>query len=266
MKNVTMFPCLRFFIFAHSDRDLARLGLYHLLSRDIHEVATLEGQVAYADWKEYNKGTYDISQMVNDCITKSVVHHGTQREPFPEDEFEAQVRSRLGMTDTERAPGFCRYEEDFRQSLVGRMFHADEGDILDTEVFEYYVPCTLAHPELCAQLHSDCLPDIKKCAKSLRRVLKGALIGSFHCLRFVGPTGEEACFFALSYSRGGNPIVEVLSPCAFDVATELVTICDVEASPLPLHQFAMDVTFLGRVMVGWFLMDAFVVISLTRFT
>ena len=66
MKNVTMFPCLRFFIFAHSDRDLARLGLYHLLSRDIHEVATLEGQVAYADWKEYNKGTYDISLMVND--------------------------------------------------------------------------------------------------------------------------------------------------------------------------------------------------------
>ena len=176
------------------------------------------------------------------------------REPFPEESFEQLARDAVGASAQDTPPGFVKCEEVLRPALVEKMFHRDEGDIPDAEVFRYYVPCTLAHPELCAEEDAWCLANIKQAAKSLRHALQGALVGSFHCIRFVWPCHpplilrEEISFFSLCYARGGNPVVSVFSPCAFDVGTGLIAVTQLEGASLPMHDFVMDVTFLGRVM------------------
>ena len=180
------------------------------------------------------------------------------REPFPEESFEQLARDAVGASAQDRAPGFTKCEEVLRPALVEKLFHKDEGDIPDAEVFRYYIPCTLAHPELCAEEDAWCLANIKQAAKSLRRALQGALVGSFHCIRFVSSfvwpchppliLHEEISFFSLCYARGSNPVVSVFSPCAFDVRTGLIAVTELEGASLPMHDFVMDVTFLGRVM------------------
>jgi hypothetical protein len=171
---------------------------------------------------------------------------GDRRTPFTSTHFEAYVRTKLGVPSGARTPGFTAYEEPLRDEFDHKLFRIDQGEIDDAEVFEYYTPCGLAHPELCANDHSWCLPQIREASKNLGAILKGSSDGSFHWLRFGGHA-ESATWFALSYRRGGNPKLVVLSPCVADY-DKLVVCLDCDSDDKGPFEQLIEKTFVGRIV------------------
>jgi hypothetical protein len=173
---------------------------------------------------------------------------GTKRSPFPTDVFDLVVRTRLNLSASSRSPGFTVYDGAFREEQRKRIFCEDAGDILEAEKFEYYVPCTLAHPELCATTHAWCLPQITACAKAFRAILRDVPRGSFYALRFESQGLELIVWVVFCHWRGSNPRIALFSPAVADYNKKIVEIDDTGA-PEPV-EFIMDTTLLGRVMAA----------------
>ncbi|MDA8583008.1 hypothetical protein N9L68_02220 [bacterium] len=82
---------------------------------------------------------------------------------------------------------------------------------MEEDQFQYYVPCPLAHPGLCATKHREYFDDIKQCCKSMQRMLATRRVGTFLCLRVVGDGGHQEAFVCFSHLRGGGPKLAILS-------------------------------------------------------
>ena len=162
--------------------------------------------------------------------------------------LEQHVRDKLGTGPDDRPPGFSGYVRLMRDEFVKKCFVADSGAIPDSERFVYYVPCTIAHPELCAALHRDILPKIKQVNKSLAYQLRNARSGDFYCLRFTGHDFQVVTFFAVGYRRGANPKLAILMPSMFDESSLLLQINEEELGEACVNSTLVDLTLLGRVM------------------
>ena len=82
---------------------------------------------------------------------------------------------------------------------------------MEEDKFQYYVPCPLAHPGLCATKHCEYFDDIKQCCKSMQRMLATRRVGTFLCLRIVGDGVHQEAFVCFSHYRGGGPKLAILS-------------------------------------------------------
>ncbi|CAK0885912.1 unnamed protein product, partial [Prorocentrum cordatum] len=160
---------------------------------------------------------------------------GNTRTPFAPEEFEAE--------ETAAAPGFTRYESTAREMIARDMFVSDSGDIADDEVFDYYVPCACAHPELCASKDAGRLPLLLEAARGLRQQLTKDSTGHFFCLRFVGPQVDAAAWFCAACVRLSNPAVAILCPALMDVDRRRVQLDFWDGVEL---EYLVDVSFLGR--------------------
>jgi hypothetical protein len=192
-----------------------------------------------------DRGAYDLQACTG--LARTIVQEvGTKRTPLLADIFDLMVRSKLNLNEHAKCPGFTAYDGAFREEQRRRIFCEDAGDIPDSEKFEYYVPCTLAHPELCAKAHAWCLPQIRACAKALRAIVRDVPAGSFYALRFEGPGFELMVWVVFCHWRGSNPRLALFSPAIADYTKETVEIDDVGQPELV--EFLMETTLLGRVM------------------
>ncbi len=127
---------------------------------------------------------------------------------------------------------------------MGNAFISDTGDIDPGESFEYYVPCPIAHPEICATKDVERLPVLKAIAKGLRKQLTKYSCGNFFYLRFVGDTFDIPVWLCAGYMRFSNPAVGMLLPAAIDVPTRLVALDTTSGA----EEMLVDITFFGRIL------------------
>ena len=79
-----------------------------------------------------------------------------------------------------------------RDSHCQHCFVKDSGSIPKAEKFEYYVPCPMLHPGLCATEHGWCYAAVCEATDALFRCVREWKLGAFVRLRFVAAaTGFE---------------------------------------------------------------------------
>lgn len=71
---------------------------------------------------------------------------GNKRSPLSPAAFKACVRQKLGFDQNGPFPGFTRYEPDFRSQQKQGLFCKEQSSIGHEEVFDYTLPCPVAHP------------------------------------------------------------------------------------------------------------------------
>ena len=171
------------------------------------------------------------------------------RTPYTSEAFERRIHVELGGNgndDNQRRVGFTRYCDLFREKLRERIFVKNKNAIPDTTKVEYYVPCGLAHPGLCAESDADTLPPAIACAKALLKYCRSAKCGSFHGLRICSEHDEERMvWFTRNHCRGSGPAVALITPCALDGESLLLTM---NRSEDGLATCLHDVTFVGLIM------------------
>ena len=185
----------------------------------------------------------------SDNVVRTLVQQvGTTRTPLPNNVFVSDVQRMLGLEDGDTCPGFTRYDEQYRQEHCADLFVKDAGDIPDSKEFTYYVPCPLAHPELCAAKEAGRLPMIKAIAKGLQNILRGAERGSYHCLRIFHTGGAQtATILFLSHRRYAHPRVFILTPCRYCPASLIVDFDD--TGNTGDFEYLCDTTMLGRIIL-----------------
>ena len=131
--------------------------------------------------------------------------------------------------------------------MIGR----DKQAILSSDTFQYYLPCGAAHPELCAHRNADILPFLQSSSLTVFKKLKDQPCGSFHFLEFGGEGVEpQHVWVCRCWSRGANPRVVTLASAEYDAAHESLRLVSCVAGAqahLPIYEYLMAVTFLGRV-------------------
>jgi hypothetical protein len=178
-----------------------------------------------------------------DFVRKTFIESsGDSRTPFTAENFTRRIYKKLELPVDGPVPGFRRYESVFRDRQLDHLFSAERGAIPADEKFGYYVPCTLAHPGLCAEDDASFLRMAKSCTKVLQTQLTAFPAGSFHYLRFVGPENWHVdTWLALGHFRLAGPKVAMFASCTFCPDSREVSV-DFEAKG---YTFIMDVSVIG---------------------
>ena len=126
---------------------------------------------------------------------RTIVHaRGTHESPFPVEDFERTVRTKLGLSESDPEPGFSRFQEQFRSEQLPQLFISDAGalscyvicfafslittivrvslessagDIPPSSKFAMVEPCHIAHPNLCAAKHHWCISHVRAATHAL---------------------------------------------------------------------------------------------------
>ena len=145
---------------------------------------------------------------------------GTQSSPFPVDLFRRIVQDLLKTAiDRDPAgpdPGLSAYASLLRGPLSEPILVTDEGAIPEDKTLSYRVPCTLAHPGLCATKDTELLACLKPVAKELYNGIKNIASGTFFVAEFTSNCeGSGPCYwrvwFGRSHVRGSGPRMLMLS-------------------------------------------------------
>ena len=120
-----------------------------------------------------------------------------------------------------------------------------DNSIPKVQKFEYYVPCGLAHPGLCAQQHPEVLLHAKLCAKNLYKAAnEEGLLGEFVHLRVCAAGWSRDFWAAMSHTRGSGPRLLMVGPCAVDVPSGSLTVGLISQ----MHDFMPAVSLFGAVL------------------
>ena len=84
----------------------------------------------------------------------------TETEPFPELQFNMEVRNLLELDQDDQVPGYSSYAARVRSMFRDTVFVKDEQHITESEEFSYCLHCPVAHPELCATEDEEILPSV----------------------------------------------------------------------------------------------------------
>ena len=114
--------------------------------------------------------------------TRTVVHAiGDELQPLPATVLERVARD-LADKHGSVEPGLHAYAAKLRAEQRGKMYVPDRKDIPRDRSFDYYVPCSLAHPELCAQkephLVTACIQITKTAYQALKTFSPGILFSA----------------------------------------------------------------------------------------
>ena len=81
---------------------------------------------------------------------------------------------------------------------------------IQAATFVYFVPCTLAHPGLCASDDGDVLLVVKNVVKTLQDGIGKLAPGTFFVAVFTSQLTTWMAWFSLAYVRGGGPRMVML--------------------------------------------------------
>eukprot|EP00959_Pyramimonas_sp_CCMP1952_P111900 2340315-Pyramimonas_sp.AAC.1 len=76
--------------------------------------------------------------------------------PYAAAAFNARIRGKLDFADDDKAPGFTRYVEQFRDARRQALFVEDCNDTGD-QVFTVKLPCPPLHPGFCVTDDAQCV-------------------------------------------------------------------------------------------------------------
>ena len=140
---------------------------------------------------------------------------GSDRTPFRADVFEKIVKEACGVSVQSKPPGFSQYSDLLRQRQLDRIFVPDSQSVPRNKTMTDRVPCPLAHPSLCAEVHAWCLPQVKACVASVWKHLEKYREGTFWHVRVLGRDDYHTfSWFQLSYTRHAGPRLNMVSqPC-----------------------------------------------------
>ena len=103
--------------------------------------------------EEEEDGDEDLTAVIKRSgrYTRTVVDAiGDELQPLPATVLERVARD-VADKHGSVEPGLNAYAAKLRAEQRGKMYLPDRKDIPRDRSFDYYVPCSLAHPELCAQ-------------------------------------------------------------------------------------------------------------------
>lgn len=178
--------------------------------------------------------------------------YGDSLSPYTVESFKTEIKAICPHGARNDLPGLYNFSERFRKVQDEDVVICDKGEIPKDMIFEYYVPCGVAHPGLCAHHHEQCLPNICAVVLAVWRFLNrekrkdmGAMNGLFWFLRLEGEHGFMDTFFALGYLRGANPRMWTVTPAKLNIDDGLVEF-DCHSAPGHVCEHLLDKTFIGR--------------------
>jgi len=151
---------------------------------------------------------------------------GSKSAPFPPEVFGRIVRGiateHLGRDPAGRDPGLSAYSGILRDKAGSQIFVDDVGDVPEHKEFSYTLPCTLAHPGLCATKDAELLARLgyKGVSKELHSGICKIACGTFFAAEFTSisvkdefasDTVTRLAWFGLSHVRGSGPRVMMVS-------------------------------------------------------
>ena len=170
---------------------------------------------------------------------------GNSRSPYTTEAFEQRIRAKLGQSAHTKPAGFTRYSPEFRDEHLDDLFISDRQKIKDSDSFEYYLQCPLAHPGLCASTDTWALGRATACEKNLHKALVGQPRGSFHRLRLVtGPAWHRVTWVALGHLRGSGPRVSLFASSSIDLTSRRLSIDD----PKDGFSYILGISLIGHLI------------------
>ena len=131
---------------------------------------------------------------------------GDERSPFGVEHFANDIRQLLGSDADAAIPGFVSYAEKYREEWLRRILVSDQGDIDPSEVFNYRLPCGLAHPGFCVGADSSIVEGVYSCAKNFQFYFEHKPRGSIHTVFFERDDGTVTrAHVTRAHFRGGGP-------------------------------------------------------------
>jgi CRISPR/Cas system CMR-associated protein Cmr5 small subunit len=229
---------------AYREWQVEQIDQWHALSRERQAVEATEARASFVQKQQEDEELPDV--VVPDRIVRTVVDViGDYRAPFTPEAFTRGVLQKVGLAQGSQCPGFTRYSGAYRDSQLPDLVVKDCGAIPKDQKFDYYLPCTIAHPGLCVQVDGPIVHLAKECEKSLHRILKSQPSGSFQHVRFVtGADWHQGTWVALSHLRGSGPRISILACCSLDELSLLLTIDEPEAG----FEHVLGVSVLGKLL------------------
>ncbi len=142
-------------------------------------------------------------------------------------------------------PGLTRYSETFRQAQLKDLFVADSGQIPKQREFSYYLPCTVAHPGLCAQRDGALLVAAKEHAKWLYAVaVKEKLHGHFLRFRIELGAWTRESWALVAHSRGSGPRLLMVGPAQLETTSRRLSMAEIDDR----FDYMKSVSFFGLIL------------------
>ena len=174
------------------------------LSEAERAVEDAEARAAWAQGQEEEDD--DVAEVGLDAfVTTFLSSVGSRETPFSAEHFGKIARQIAGPRQKDRDPGFLSYSQTLRDEQARAMFVKDVGSVPEEDVFTYYVPCTIAHPGLCASVDGDMLLTVRSVAKTLQHGIGKLASGTFFVAVFKSRLKTWQTWFSLAYVRGGGP-------------------------------------------------------------
>ena len=157
-------------------RDECRLDFLNLSEAEMTRwVAVVrQGQDEREEEEEEEDGDEDLTAVIKRSgrYTRTVVHAiGDELQPLPATVLERVARD-VADKHGSVEPGLHAYAAKLRAEQRGKMYVPDRKDIPQDRSFDYYVPCSLAHPELCAQKEPHLVTACTQITKTAYQALK----------------------------------------------------------------------------------------------
>ena len=199
--------------------------------------AYLDKQAAEDDEEQTIRSRSSVSSVV-DTI-------GDERSPYKIEAFRARIKDALGINDGNRDPGFTRYSGVFREQQREGLFVQEVGAVPADTKYSYALPCTMAHPGICATDDVQIVDKAKVIADSMFKAFASCKVGTFFHMRVsVGGAWTRTTWFAFCHQRGSGPRMIMVAPASFTTATRRLNINFQDS----LYDFMMAISFVGLIL------------------
>ena len=151
---------------------------------------------------------------------------GDENSPLTEVSF-ARIARDFASAPCRRGsdvPGFTSYGDPLRALQRESIFVPDRNAIPKNRTFQYYIPCPLAHPELCATTDAHLVAACVPTAKAMYHAARSFSPGTFFACKFVStpppclaPAQNSLAqhvwfqWVSISYVRGAGPQMLMIS-------------------------------------------------------
>ena len=138
---------------------------------------------------------------------------GSKRSPMVVSSFLSEVNKFLGLPESTLS-GFARYEAVMRNSFRQKAVQQDDGKIPEDRIFDYYVPCPIAHPTICATKHAHIVRTLRKVAQRIRWYSESKVVGTYYTFFYHFSDGRtDSSHVQLGHYRGSGPKVTIFIEC-----------------------------------------------------
>lgn len=151
---------------------------------------------------------------------------GDENSPLTEESF-ARIAREFASAPCRRGsdvPGFTSYGDPLRALQRESIFVPDRNAIPKNRTFQYYIPCPLSHPELCATTDAHLVAACVPTAKAMYHAARSFSPGTFFACKFVStpppclaPAQNSLAqhvwfqWVSISYVRGAGPQMLMIS-------------------------------------------------------